>query len=501
MNALVGTSQFCIPSTVCVAAAPCSCSSSSANAPESWRAPPSVGNRKNGLMTNLKTQLKKKNNNSHNSSTMLRVEAHNPQLDNLSGVVTDAAIPEGHKGLHGFLYGEGDADVHDSGLTTFKGKEGEDDGSSILGFDEYVSAREAGKFSGVYAVYNSTAQLEYVGYSRNVVLSLKTHRSRVGADKCASVRVKLYSKASIVSRAKLEEERQQWIELEDNVPPGNSVETDLWERSSGTVSLQLMTEEERSEYEEKKLKMRKAMGENLYDEVQGEEEGSRERRLKLLAATEGDDWSSVIDGQTKLTVQEKVGEPGVNGAQIESPFVQPNVPIVSPFDDSRGTRLYSADVYELNVENVDLVLNEVRPYLISDGGNVEVASVDDGVVSLRLQGACGTCPSSTVTMKMGIERVLNEKFGAALKGVVQVDQQQIGATIMGVNAHLEMLRPAIHNYGGFVDVVSVDSASGIAVVKFKGPAPIGMGIQAAIKDKFPDVKEVVLVDENRLVQV
>jgi Fe-S cluster biogenesis protein NfuA len=64
-----------------------------------------------------------------------------------------------------------------------------------------------------------------------------------------------------------------------------------------------------------------------------------------------------------------------------------------------------------------------------------------------------------------------------------------------------MLRPAIHNYGGFVDVVSVDSASGIAVVKFKGPAPIGMGIQAAIKDKFPDVKDVVLVDENRLVQV
>ena len=44
-------------------------------------------------------------------------------------------------------------------------------------------------------------------------------------------------------------------------------------------------------------------------------------------------------------------------------------------------------------------------------------------------GACGTCPSSTVTMKMGIERVLKEKFGDAVKEVVQADQQQIGATV------------------------------------------------------------------------
>ena len=55
---------------------------------------------------------------------------------------------------------------------------------------------------------------------------------------------------------------------------------------------------------------------------------------------------------------------------------------------------------------VDKALDEVRPYLIADGGNVEVVAVQDGVVMLRLQGACGTCPSSTATMKMGIERSL-----------------------------------------------------------------------------------------------
>lgn len=57
---------------------------------------------------------------------------------------------------------------------------------------------------------------------------------------------------------------------------------------------------------------------------------------------------------------------------------------------------------------MDAVLEEVRPYLLADGGNVAVAGVDLETrdVRLVLQGACGSCPSSTVTMKMGIERVL-----------------------------------------------------------------------------------------------
>lgn len=48
--------------------------------------------------------------------------------------------------------------------------------------------------------------------------------------------------------------------------------------------------------------------------------------------------------------------------------------------------LYSAKVYDLTAENVNRVLDDVRPYLISDGGNVDVVSVEDGVISLQLQG-------------------------------------------------------------------------------------------------------------------
>jgi Fe-S cluster biogenesis protein NfuA len=54
-------------------------------------------------------------------------------------------------------------------------------------------------------------------------------------------------------------------------------------------------------------------------------------------------------------------------------------------------------------------LDEMRGFLIQDGGNVIISEIDGPVVRLELQGACGTCPSSTQTMKMGLERGLMEK--------------------------------------------------------------------------------------------
>ncbi len=65
---------------------------------------------------------------------------------------------------------------------------------------------------------------------------------------------------------------------------------------------------------------------------------------------------------------------------------------------------------ELTVSNVETVLDELRPFLIADGGNVEVVELDGPIVKLRLQGACGSCPSSTMTLKMGIERKLREEI-------------------------------------------------------------------------------------------
>lgn len=72
----------------------------------------------------------------------------------------------------------------------------------------------------------------------------------------------------------------------------------------------------------------------------------------------------------------------------------------------------------LTPENVEQVLDEMRPYLISDGGNVELVELEGPVVKLRLQGACGSCPSSTMTLRMGIERRLRE----AIPEIAEVEQ-------------------------------------------------------------------------------
>ena len=66
----------------------------------------------------------------------------------------------------------------------------------------------------------------------------------------------------------------------------------------------------------------------------------------------------------------------------------------------------STETLALTNENVEKVLDELRPFLISDGGNVEIAEIDGPIVKVRLQGACGSCPSSTMTLKMGIENML-----------------------------------------------------------------------------------------------
>lgn len=62
----------------------------------------------------------------------------------------------------------------------------------------------------------------------------------------------------------------------------------------------------------------------------------------------------------------------------------------------------------LTPEHVEQVLDEMRPYLMADGGNVELVELDGPIVKLRLQGACGSCPSSAMTLRMGIERRLRE---------------------------------------------------------------------------------------------
>ena len=66
-------------------------------------------------------------------------------------------------------------------------------------------------------------------------------------------------------------------------------------------------------------------------------------------------------------------------------------------------------------KKVEAVLNEIRPALEADGGNVELVDIVDGVVQVRLVGACGGCPMSQITLSQGIEKLLKERIPEVIR--------------------------------------------------------------------------------------
>jgi Fe-S cluster biogenesis protein NfuA len=70
-------------------------------------------------------------------------------------------------------------------------------------------------------------------------------------------------------------------------------------------------------------------------------------------------------------------------------------------------------------EKVEAALEQIRPALLADGGDVELIEVNKGVVTLRLTGACGGCPMAAMTLRHGIERVLKEEV-PEIKEVIAV---------------------------------------------------------------------------------
>eukprot|EP00956_Cyclotella_meneghiniana_P015255 scaffold23186_cov52-Cyclotella_meneghiniana.AAC.4 len=148
--------------------------------------------------------------------------------------------------------------------------------------------------------------------------------------------------------------------------------------------------------------------------------------------------------------------------------------ITSPFDntdesDSATTTTTTAaftplenteETLDLTWENVDAVLEEMRPYLIQDGGNVAISEIDGPIVRLELQGACGTCPSSTQTMKMGLERKLMERI-PEIQEVIQAMPDSPDLNNEQINIVLDTVRPFLQVAGGTIDVESIKGEGGV----------------------------------------
>ncbi|OEL20155.1 NifU-like protein 2, chloroplastic [Dichanthelium oligosanthes] len=151
----------------------------------------------------------------------------------------------------------------------------------------------------------------------------------------------------------------------------------------------------------------------------------------------------------------------------------------------------------LTAENVELVLDEVRPYLMADGGNVALHEIDGNVVRLKLQGACGSCPASVTTMKMGIERRLMEKI-PEIVAVEPIADEETGLELNQENIEkvLDEIRPYLAGTGGGeLEFVAIEEP--IVKVRLTGPAAGVMTVRVALtqklREKIPKIAAVQLL--------
>ncbi|THU50241.1 hypothetical protein C4D60_Mb06t18070 [Musa balbisiana] len=151
----------------------------------------------------------------------------------------------------------------------------------------------------------------------------------------------------------------------------------------------------------------------------------------------------------------------------------------------------------LTAENVESVLDEVRPYLIADGGNVVLHEIDGNIVRLKLQGACGSCPSSVMTMKMGIERRLMEKI-PDIVAVEPITDEETGLQLNEENIEkvLDEIRPYLAGTGGGeLELVKIEEP--IVKVRLTGQAAGVMTVRVAVtqklREKIPAIAAVQLL--------
>ena len=204
-------------------------------------------------------------------------------------------VPANHQGLHDFLYSA--ADEHAVATIQPQLNLASD---RILTLIEWQALSENARVAGVYAVLDATNQTQYVGYSRNVLTSLKGHLAEHGDDVCACVRVQVFK---FPKREEMESLRDTWIAELDTVPPGNTGAGGVWATTVGEIAKAAMSEAERVAYEEKKLKLRRAMADSaLSRELDAAAISNEQKRDNFTAAMTDDNWSAVIQEQTAETI-------------------------------------------------------------------------------------------------------------------------------------------------------------------------------------------------------
>mmetsp|Transcript_90829 Transcript_90829/g.293906 ORF Transcript_90829/g.293906 Transcript_90829/m.293906 type:complete len:176 (+) Transcript_90829:3-530(+) len=143
----------------------------------------------------------------------------------------------------------------------------------------------------------------------------------------------------------------------------------------------------------------------------------------------------------------------------------------SPFKE--GAQLGKSKL-SLSWDNVELVLNELRPYLQNDGGDCKILEIEGPMVRLEMQGSCSSCSSSAITLKMGIERTLLDRIPEIFEVVAEMPGSET-PTEEGVEAILGTIKPFLSASGGTIELVELDlgdevNAQPNIVLGMTGPA-------------------------------
>merc|ERR1712187_62853 len=154
----------------------------------------------------------------------------------------------------------------------------------------------------------------------------------------------------------------------------------------------------------------------------------------------------------------------------------------------------------LTKENVEFVLDKVRPLLQNDGGDCKVTDIDGHVVKVELQGACSSCPSSTITLKMGIERTLREHI-PDINEVVAVMPNSEPPSREGVEDILDEVRPFLAASGGALRLLRLGNPmKPRVVIEMTGPALRSTAVRVEIgnrlKEKYPMINDLEFVGAN-----
>lgn len=222
-------------------------------------------------------------------------ESANPAASLAPEAIEHQNVPQEHRGLHDFLYSS--TDEHGAETAPEAASITVDANTTI---EDWCNAAQNAKVAGVYAVLDSSQQTQYIGYSRNVSLSLRSHLTAHGADVCALVRVQPFK---FPKREEMEQLRDNWIAELATIPPGNTGAGGVWATTVGEIAKAAMSPEEQAAYEEKKLKLRRAMADGaLSRELDAAAISDDQKREQFAAAMNDDNWSAVIQGQTAETI-------------------------------------------------------------------------------------------------------------------------------------------------------------------------------------------------------